>query len=102
MAGKPLQSRGLSLLELMILLTIASILTLLAVPNLRPFLQNNRNITLINELQTSLNAARTEAVTRNNTVTLCGSVNGTACAAAVDELADGWITLKDGVLTPLK
>ena len=95
MAGKPLQSRGLSLLELMILLTIASILTLLAVPNLRPFLQNNRNITLINELQTSLNAARTEAVTRNNTVTLCGSVNGTACAGAVDELADGWIVFVD-------
>jgi type IV fimbrial biogenesis protein FimT len=95
MAGRPLQSRAFSLLELMILLTIASILTLLAVPNLKPFIQNNRNITLINELQTSLNAARTEAVTRNNTVTLCGSANGTSCAAAVAELEDGWIVFVD-------
>jgi type IV fimbrial biogenesis protein FimT len=83
------------MLELLIALAVASILTLMAVPNLRPFIQNNRNITQINELQTTLNAARTAAVTRNNTVSICGSTNGTGCGADLGIWQNGWIAFVD-------
>ncbi len=99
MAGKPLQARGLSLLELLIALVIASILTLWAVPNLRPFIQNNRSITQINELQTSLNAARTEAIVRNNNITLCPvNKTGDGCHEHLDHWHHGWITFVDSDL----
>ena len=46
----------------------------------------------VNELHASLNVARTEAVKRNDNVSVCRSSNGTAC---VGNWEDGWIVFVD-------
>ena len=84
--------KGLTLIELMITLAIAGILIATAAPSMGEFVQNNRAITQVNELQTSLSTARSEAITRNNNVTVCRSSNGSSCTGTWQ---DGWIVFVD-------
>jgi type IV fimbrial biogenesis protein FimT len=102
------RNRGLTLIELMITVAIASILIASATPNMTEFVQNNRAVTQINELQTSLNLARNEAIKRNNNITVCRSRNGASCLSYwrtdwqigwivfIDNDSDGRVDLDDG------
>jgi len=92
MAKNPRQSKGFTLLDLLITLTVAAILLSLSVPSFTTAIQNNRMTTQVNELNTALSFARSEAVKRNNTVTLCQSSNGTSCTG---NWKDGWIVFVD-------
>ncbi|MFC1777842.1 GspH/FimT family pseudopilin [Pseudomonadota bacterium] len=87
--------KGLTLIELMITLAIAGILIASAAPSMREFIQNNRSATQINELQATLNLGRSEAIKRNNNITVCKSSNGTGCAGTWQ---DGWIVFVDNDL----
>jgi len=84
--------KGLTLIELMITLAIAGILIATAAPSMRDFVQNNRSATQINELQATLNLGRSEAIKRNNSITICRSSDGTSCTGAWQ---DGWIVFID-------
>ena len=55
------QIRGFTLLDLIITLTVATILLSLAVPNFSAAIQNNRMTTQVNELNTALSLGRSEA-----------------------------------------
>ena len=81
------------MIELMITLAIAAILIASAAPSFRTSIQNNRLVTQVNELQTSLNLARSEAIKRNDNVTVCQSSNGTTCTGG--NWQDGWIIFLD-------
>ena len=90
-------SKGFTLIELMVTLTVAAILTTLVVPNLRDFMRNSRLSGGVNDLLHSLNVARTEAIKRQNgNVVVCGS---TAPAAAnpvcTYDTFSGWIVFAD-------
>ncbi len=76
----------------MIALAVAAILLSIAVPSFTASIQNNRMVTQINDLHTSLSYARSEAVKRNNNVTVCKSSNGTSCTGNWD---NGWIVFVD-------
>lgn len=90
---KPLRPQsGLTLIELLITLAIISVLIASATPSMREIIQNNRATTQVNELQASLNIGRSEAITRNSTVTVCQSSNGLACTG---QWQDGWIVFVD-------
>ena len=93
MSRYPFKTNGLTMIELMITLAIAGILIASAAPSFRTSIQNNRMVTQINELQTSLNLARSEAIKRNDNVTVCQSSNGTGCTGGNWE--DGWIIFVD-------
>ncbi len=84
--------KGLTLVELMITLAIAGILIATAAPSMREFIQNNRSATQINELQATLNLARSEAIKRNTGITVCKSSNGSSCSG---DWQDGWIVFID-------
>jgi type IV fimbrial biogenesis protein FimT len=88
-------SRGLTLVELLIVLAIAAILAQLALPEFSDIMKNNRATARINELQTSLTFARTEAVKRNVPVTLCKSTNGTSCVDTGSDWHTGWMVFAD-------
>jgi len=87
-----LQARGLTLVELMITIAVASILLSLAVPSFTTSIRNNRMVTDINELHASLSLARSEAVKRDRNVTMCRSSNGSSCTG---NWQDGWIVFVD-------
>lgn len=72
--------QGFTLIELLVTLSIAAILLTVAVPNFIVFVQNNRLATQANDLVTMLNYARSEAVKRNQRITVCSRSTDTSCA----------------------
>ena len=86
------QTKGLTLVELMITLAIASILITGAAPSFTASIQKTRMVTQMNELHASLSLARNEAITRNKSTSVCRSSNGTSCTG---NWQDGWIVFVD-------
>ncbi len=82
-------NRGFTLIELLVTVAVLMVLLVVGVPEYRRMTENNRQVSAINTIVGDLNLARTEAVKRGRTVTLCGSDNGTACNTANWE--NGWI-----------
>ena len=82
---------GFTLVELMVTLAVAAILMALAVPSFTSVINGNRLTSTANELVSSLQLARSEALRRNTQVRVCRSLNGTSCAGTGQW--DRWITL---------
>lgn len=97
---RSVRARGFTLFELMIVLSIAAILSALAVPAMHSFLQTQEQISAVTNLVTELNYARNEAIKEDVPVTganctgtgvcLCASANGTTCDPA-GNWNNGWI-----------
>ena len=83
--------RGVTLMELMIVLSIAAILLAFAVPSFQEFVARNRLEGAAQELMTSLQLARSEATRRGAQVTL--RLNGTAGSK---DWGSGWTMFVDG------
>ncbi len=84
---------GFTLIDLIVALVVAGVLLTIAVPSMRNFLQDARITTNTNELVLSLTLARSEAVKRLTTVSLCASDDGIDCTDTDWEL--GWIVFTD-------
>ena len=92
---KVTRAKGLTLVELMVTIAIAAILTAIAAPNFTPLIKNNRFAAQKNELQSALNLARSEAVKRNGTVSVCISNNGSGCSGHSNHFHHGWLVFAD-------
>ncbi|MDZ7662775.1 GspH/FimT family pseudopilin [Thiohalophilus sp.] len=88
-------SRGFTLLELIVVIAVASILLGLGVPSLGPFLSSERGVTRMNNLAASLALTRSEAIKRNQHVVLCKSPGGEYCQRKGASWHDGWIVFVD-------
>jgi type IV fimbrial biogenesis protein FimT len=90
-------SKGFTLVELMVTLTVAGILAMLVVPGLRDFMRNGRLSSGVNDLLHSLNVARTEAIKRQTgSVVVCGSTAPTvANPACTGNTFSGWFVFVD-------
>ena len=73
------QSRGVTLIELMITLVVLAILLGIAVPSLTQFMTSTRLTRQINELITDISLARNTAGTRGTNVSICIAASATAC-----------------------
>jgi type IV fimbrial biogenesis protein FimT len=84
-------ARGFTLMELIITILVAAILTAIAVPAFDSFVKNDRDSAQVNSLAYSMNYARSEAVKRDlaTGVSVCPSANGLNCNGTA--WAGGWM-----------
>lgn len=91
-----MKQRGLTLIELMITLAVLAVIVGIAVPSFNNMVQNNRSLSLGEDLASALNFARSEAIKRGARVTLCGSTDGIACNGT---WTNNWIAVVDTATT---
>lgn len=88
------RQRGFTLIELIITVAIAAILLAIGVPSFQEMMRNNRVAAHTNDLLSSLNLVRSEAIKRGVRVSLCKSSDGLSCATTGD-WTQGWIVFVD-------
>jgi type IV fimbrial biogenesis protein FimT len=88
---------GFTIVELMITVGVASILLAVAVPSFNQLMVTNRLTTQANDFVSAINFARSEAIKRNASVSLCrvGSATGTTCATSAGNWSN-WIVTPGG------
>jgi type IV fimbrial biogenesis protein FimT len=83
---------GFSLLEILVVLTIMFIVLAMAIPSERIFLTNAKLNVMRLQLQRAIHLARSEAITRGEIITLCGSSDKNMCSS---DWNDGYIILEN-------
>lgn len=85
---------GLTLVELLIVMTIVGVLASLAVPSFRAMLVRRAVTSAASDLASDFRLARSEAIKRSTFATACRSTNSTSCAG-VGNWSGGWIVFVD-------
>ena len=80
---------GVTLLELLLVMSIVAVLLTSAIPSFHEMIMNSRRTTAINEMVGTIQFARGEAAKRNREVVLCPSGGGRQCTA--DPWNLGWL-----------
>ena len=86
---------GFTLTELMVVITIVSILMAMGVPSYKYVTTANRASAEVNGLLGDMQYARSEAVREGQTVTVCISTDGATCTATNNKWQGGWIVFSD-------
>lgn len=81
--------RGFSMIELIMVMTVAGILAAIAAPSFKTFMQNSRLSTQANTLVYALNLARASAIKLDTAVQVCASADGASCNGGA--WTNGWI-----------
>ena len=83
--------RGVTLLELLIVLMVAAVLAAAAIPGLDAFILNARRTADVNGFVTAVQLARSEAFKRGRPVILCKTADGTGCGDSDVDFHQGWM-----------
>lgn len=90
------RARGMTLIELIVVVGVGLVLLSTAVPSFYEVMQNNRLTTQSNDFAGTLTQARSEARKRRMQVTVCKSADGTDCSTSSGVTwEDGWISFID-------
>lgn len=93
-----MKNTGVTLVELLVVLAVASILLAIVVPGYAYLVGTSRLAALTNDFVTALHLARSEAIKRGMRVTVCKTGNAQAAAPACDAGAaweQGWLVFVD-------
>lgn len=82
MARASKRSRGFTLLELMVTITVLAVIVAIALPNMRDFIVGNRLSSNVNGFIGLINYARSEAIARNQDVMVCPKASGAITCAS--------------------
>ena len=85
---------GFTIIELMITIAVIGIGLAIGVPAMNQFVLDNRLVSQINTLNSSLALARSEAVKQNEHTVVCVSSDGATCTAGAN-WNEGWIVFVD-------
>lgn len=85
---------GLTMIELMVVITIVALLAGMAAPSLVDLINSTRLSSTMSQLTNDLNRARSEAVKRNRRVLVCVRSTDTTCGA-VTNWQNGWLVCYD-------
>ncbi|WP_066016223.1 GspH/FimT family pseudopilin [Endozoicomonas atrinae] len=91
----PSKVMGVSLIELLVSLSVAAILIAASVPSMKDLIVNNRIDNVADELYGSLMLARSEAIKRQRTVSLCSTVDDLTCDESNSGWHHGWLIFTD-------
>lgn len=84
--------KGFTLIELMVAITIAMLLLTVGVPSFSSTLLRMESSAIADQLVSSIYFSRNEAISRNQRVTLCASIDGIVCDISnVNTWHSGWI-----------
>jgi len=86
------QQQGFNLVELLVMVGVLALALGFGIPAFSSLFANNRMSSAVNDLVSGLHTARSAAITRRSTVTLCAAPGGDACEG---RLADGWVVFVD-------
>lgn len=101
MNSRLVAQRGVTIIELMIVVAIGAVLAAIAIPGLRDTLNNTRQSTALGLVLSDLNQARSEAIKRNVRMLVCAAnAAGTDCLGGTD-WSGGWLVCRqdDAVAT---
>lgn len=87
------QFRGVTLVELMVVIAVMAILVVIAIPSFSNASLSSKLNSIANEFVASAQLARSEAIKRNATVRLCASADGSTCGGT---WSDGWVVVAGG------
>ncbi|WP_266169533.1 GspH/FimT family pseudopilin [Dyella subtropica] len=68
------RGRGFTMVELMVTLTVAVVLLVIAIPSFRTMTLSNRLTTAVNDMVSAINVARLEAIKRNANTQFCSDL----------------------------
>lgn len=88
----PYSEQGFTLIQLVVAVAISAILAVIAVPDLRAYVQNTRTATAVNDFTMLINDARNQAISDGVAITICPSSDGSTCSG---DWADGWLSFLD-------
>ncbi|MFC5499240.1 GspH/FimT family pseudopilin [Caenimonas terrae] len=91
---RPRRHRGFTLIELMIVVAVATVLLGFGVPSMTALTNANKLTAASNAFLSSLRLARSEAFKRNGRVVLCKSRDGVACNPG-GGWEQGWLVFHD-------
>jgi len=86
--------RGFTVIELMMAIIVLGVLLGLAIPSFMETIRNNRVIAHNNEFIGALNIARSEALKRSDSVSICASADELTCSGDTN-FGTGWILFTD-------
>lgn len=90
--NKPfVRNSGLTLVELIIVLTIAGILAALAAPGMQRLVASNRLTAQVNDILADISLARSEAIKRNTTTGICVTAAGGGTCVGSGNWVNGWL-----------
>ena len=85
---------GFTIIELMIVVALAAVLLTIGIPGFQEMVQDNRRASASVEMVSALQAARSEAIKRNQPVTLCPTADNASCSGG-NAWEIGWMTFID-------
>ena len=90
-----MRSRGYTLLELLVTVTLVALLLGLGVPGLRELALDARRTADVNAFVSAIHLARSESSKRAQPVVLCHTADGIVCAGASEPYDLGWMVFVD-------
>lgn len=93
--SRPCRQEGFTLLELIITIGIAAILTAIAVPSYKYVMNDNRMAGEVNDLVGDMQYARAEAIKEGNDVVVCSTSGTNGTCSGTTTWQTGWMIFSD-------